>query len=384
MRSPAQARSRLTVVGLVVTALGWLATLGWIGRQIGVSGVLIGILCAAVTIVPVLAAFRWVDRWERESPRRLLVAFCWGAGIAAPIAVAVLAGATRLLDATAGHGAIDRWGPMVVTPLSEEGLKGLFVVALLVFRPRRVDGLIDGIVYAGVATAGFAFTENILYLGRAVTEFLGGTLTDRDAIVKVVASLGMRMVLLPFMHPVWTCLIGIGAGIAVASRRVGVRILAVLLGYLAAAGMHALWDTTALRAASPTLLFKIYGFVMVPLFAGLIVLVVLARRRQARTVVAELPGIAEAGWILPDEVPLLADLSRRRGLRAQVRRRSGRAAARAVADHQAAVSRLALLRGRIARGAVRDHAGAEQEERVRAVVWTQERARELSTANAAG
>ena len=39
---------------------------------------------------------------------------------------------------------------------------------------RPFDGVVDGIVYAGMAGIGFAFVENILYLGRSFLEAGGG------------------------------------------------------------------------------------------------------------------------------------------------------------------------------------------------------------------
>ena len=70
----------------------------------------------------------------------------------------------------------------------------------------------------------------------------------------------------------------------------------------------------------------------------------------------QLPSFAQAGWIAWSEVPLLGNLAQRKGWRREVRRRSGPHAARAVADYQGAVTELAFLRSRIARGSVRDSA----------------------------
>jgi RsiW-degrading membrane proteinase PrsW (M82 family) len=80
-------------------------------------------------------------------------------------------------------------------------------VGLLLFRRREFDGIIDGIVYAGIVAAGFAFTENILYFGRAFGEEaeMGGS---------VLFTLILRGVLSPFAHPLFTSMTGIGAGLA--------------------------------------------------------------------------------------------------------------------------------------------------------------------------
>ena len=57
-------------------------------------------------------------------------------------------------------------GAVWLAPVTEETLKGLGVLLIYLFRRREFDGIIDGIVYAGLIGAGFAFSENILYLGQ--------------------------------------------------------------------------------------------------------------------------------------------------------------------------------------------------------------------------
>ncbi|WP_068797444.1 PrsW family intramembrane metalloprotease [Pseudonocardia sp. HH130630-07] len=351
----------LPVVGLVVLALLTVMTIGVLQRAIGTGGVVIGTLVALLPVVPVVAAFLWVDRWEPEPPRMLMGAFLWGAGFAALVSLLINTSASAVLDAAAGRGAGDLFGPIVVAPIVEEFAKGLFIVGLLVFRRREFDGIVDGIVYAGIIAAGFAFSENILYLGRAVSD---------PETAGVLSTLFVRGIASPFAHPLFTCMIGIAAGLSVASRSIGARVLALLGGYLAAVVLHALWNGASVLAASPGVFYEIYAFVMVPLFAGMFTLVVYARRREARIVAAQLPGFAAAGWIAPSEVPLLARLSRRRGWQALVRRRSGKAAAKAVAEYQAAVTELAFMRNRIARGAVQDSASELHDEKLAAVLRT--------------
>jgi hypothetical protein len=54
----------LPVVGLVVLALLAVITIGVLQRAIGTPGVIVGTLAALLPVVPVVAAFLWVDRWE--------------------------------------------------------------------------------------------------------------------------------------------------------------------------------------------------------------------------------------------------------------------------------------------------------------------------------
>lgn len=345
---PTQQRQRrgvlAPVIGLVALGVCGLVVLGLLGSSVGAGGIVVGALCALLPVGPVVATFLWIDRWEPEPPRLLLTAFLWGACFAALAALIINSSAALAIDDLLGRGSGDVVGSIVVAPLVEEGLKGAFLVGLLIFRRREFDGIIDGIVYAGLTATGFAFTENILYFGRAFTEdaSMGGS---------VLSVLILRGVLSPFAHPLFTSMTGIGAGIAANSRNAAARPFYVLGGYALAALLHAVWNSSASLFDGGTFLL-VYGFVMVPLFAAVITVVVWQRKREQRVIAEQLPGFAAAGWIAPSEVTLLSSLAGRRGWRAAVRRRSGRAVEKAVTRYQEAVTDLAFLRARMARGAI--------------------------------
>jgi protease PrsW len=165
-------------------------------------------------------------------------------------------------------------------------------------------------------------------------------------------------VLSPFAHPLFTAMIGIAVGIAVRRRHPFSWVALTLVGYLAAVLLHALWNASAGFGFLPVF----YLVIMVPLFAGLIGLVVWQRRREQRVVINQLPEFAGAGWIAPSEVPLLASLAGRRGWRAAVQRHAGQQAADAVRDYQHAITELAFLRDRMQRGAVGSEAGRWHQE----------------------
>lgn len=330
------------VVGLVVLAICGLTVLGIVRSSVGTTGVLVGTLCALLPVGPVVATFLWIDRWEPEPPRLLMFAFLWGACFATLTALVVNSGVAFVLDSLVGGG--DILGAVVVAPIVEEAVKGAFVVGVLIFRFREFDGIVDGIVYAGLVAAGFAFTENILYIGRAFAE---DEMAGQSG--AVLGVLLLRGLLSPFAHPLFTVMIGIGAGIAARSPSTGVRVVAIAVGYVLAVGLHALWNGSATLLGGSGFLW-VYAVVMVPLFLTMVVVVVWQRRREQRTVAEQLPGFAQAGWIAPSEVPLLSSLAGRRGWQSAVRRRSGRAVAKAVVEYQYAVTELAFLRARIARG----------------------------------
>lgn len=111
----------------------------------------------------------------------------------------------------------------------EESAKAVAVLLLFLFRRRDFTGLVDGVVVAGFTTTGFAFTENILYLGSAFGEDqMGGTAGVESV---TVATFFVRVVMSPFAHPLFTVFTGIGFGIAavVAAGRRRRRFVAVVL-----------------------------------------------------------------------------------------------------------------------------------------------------------
>ena len=344
---PTQTRQRRFVLGpvvvLVVLAFFVLVAIGIVQSEVGLGGVFLGALLALLPVGPVVAAFLWIDRWEPEPPHLLLAGFVWGAGVAACIAIVLNSVAGVLLDARLGaeDGALITVS--VVAPIVEEAVKGAFVVGLLLFKRREFDGITDGIVYAGITAAGFAFTENILYIGRTFGEDAQGPATLTVVILRCVFS--------PFAHPLFTAMTGIGAGIVASSRRGSGAWLALPVGYIAAVFLHGLWNGSGTIGGGAGFV-GVYAVVMLPVFIALIVLALWQRRREQRTVVEQLPAFAQAGWIAPSEITLLSSLAGRRNWRAAVRRQSGRPVEKAVARYQAAVTEMAFLRARMSRGSV--------------------------------
>ena len=142
------------VLGLVALGFCGLVVLGLVGNSVGLGGVVVGALCALLPVGPVVATFLWIDRWEPEPPRLLLIAFLWGACFAALTALLINSSAALVVDEVLGRGSGDVFGAVVIAPVVEEAVKGAFLVGLLIFRRREFDGIVDGIVYAGLVAAG--------------------------------------------------------------------------------------------------------------------------------------------------------------------------------------------------------------------------------------
>ncbi|GAA3556681.1 PrsW family intramembrane metalloprotease [Amycolatopsis ultiminotia] len=331
----------LPVFGLIVVALCGLFLFGLATARVGWLAVAIGVVAALVPVGLVVAGFLWVDRWEPEPAKLLLLAFAWGACIATIVALLINSGAEAVGDLLLGGGGGSKLSALLSAPLVEEAAKGAFVLLIFWRRRDEFDGVVDGVVYAGVTAAGFAFTENIYYFGRAFADYGFGTSGNAG----VLTAFFLRGVLSPFTHPLFTVMTGIGFGVAARTTQRWVRICAPLAGYVVGVCLHALWNSSATLGGSKAFL-TVYFLVMVPLFIGVIYVIVLQRRREQRIVAAALPRMAAARWIAPSEVQLLASLSGRRAWRRQARRESGRAAARAVGQYQASVTELAFLRRR--------------------------------------
>ncbi|MYU32778.1 PrsW family intramembrane metalloprotease [Streptomyces sp. SID8358] len=363
-------RSRAFRAGAVFTALALcgLVILALVREQTGTEGFLVGLGLAVLPVPLLMAAFRWLDRVDPGPWRNLLFAFAWGACAAALVAIVANTFATRwIATATADPASADTLGATVIAPVVEESAKAAAVLLIFLFRRREFGSLVDGIVVAGFTATGFAFTENILYLGNAFGEDQQLGTTGLASVT--VGTFFVRVVMSPFAHPLFTVLTGIGFGLAaLGGRRHRVRrLLFPLLGLVLAMGLHAAWNGSS--ALGGFGFYAVYGAVMVPCFGLLTWLAIWSRQRELRTLAAELPVYAAAGWLTPAE-PLALSSMRARGTARDMARRwhshpdpaRGKQAARAVAEYESFATSLAVLRRRARHdGAEPDFAARERE-----------------------
>ncbi|MGW6531982.1 PrsW family glutamic-type intramembrane protease [Streptomyces venezuelae] len=331
----------LTLSGLVILAL--------VREQTGTEGFLVGLGLATVPVPLLVAAFRWLDRVAPGPWRNLLFSFSWGACAAALVAIVANSFAIRwIATATADPGSADNIGATVIAPIVEESAKAAAVLLVFLFRRRDFTGIVDGVVIAGVTATGFAFTENILYLGNA---FVTDQLSRESGLASVTAAtFFVRVVMSPFAHPLFTVLTGIGFGIAAlsAERQMVRRVLLPLTGLLLAMGMHALWNGSAVFGQFG--FFTVYALFMLPAFGLLTWLAIWTRQRELRTIREVLPVYAAAGWLTPPEPFALGSMRARSLARDYAAYTWGKPAARTVAEYQMYATSLAFLRHRGRRG----------------------------------
>ena len=326
----------------VVTALvgvGALPILFLIAASGAPSSLLLATVLAAVPVGPLVACYLWLDRYEPEPKRLLAFGLLWG-GFVATAAALLVQGLGGLVG-----GFSDRESLAVVAPVSEELAKGLFLLLLLWWRRHELDGILDGIVYAGMVGIGFAFIENIFYLASAYNGTDGVGPGGTSALTGVFV---LRCLISPFAHPLFTTFIGIGVGIAVGARSRVVRVLAPLSGYVLAVLAHGLWNASTLYGISGFV--GVYLALMAPAFLGLLGFAVWARRSEKRMLTASLADAAGRGLIPATDIPWLVDLRARRACRAYAKQYGGPTAHSAMLDYQQAAIELGFLHHRYLRG----------------------------------
>lgn len=332
-------------LGVVIVGCGLLSLLA-ITAETGPLGAITGAVFAAVPVFPVIATFLWLDRYESEPPSLLILAFFWGAAVATFGALVINTASLAAIKAAGGD---VNATAVFVAPVVEEAMKGSAVVLILLLRRREFDGVIDGIVYAGLSAVGFAFVENVLYLGRTLAESGGKGL---------VFVFLLRCIVSPFAHPLFTSATGAGIGFAVTTRNPVLKVVAPIAGYVVAVLLHGAWN---LSAASGLAGFaSVYVVFQIPVFVAFIAMGTLARRREGRLVARHLAVYAGTGWLTPAEVTMLASLPARREARGWAGRTGGSDARRAMRDFQELASELAFLRERMAHGAASPEARSQE------------------------
>ncbi|MGH3365643.1 MAG: PrsW family intramembrane metalloprotease [Nocardioidaceae bacterium] len=351
--------SWLVVLASIVLGLGAVVVIVLIVVSGGPEAALVGFSLAAIPVPFLVASFLWLDRYEPEPWRYVITALGWGAVMATTLGAGFTA-VGSYLSSTGGTLETVIWAP-----LAEEFAKGLFILVVVLFRRREVDGLLDGIVYAGMVGIGFAFTENVLYYMASYS----GLGAQTGGLVPVTALFVVRGVIGPFAHPLFTSAIGIGLGLALQSRSWLGRVLWPLLGFVAAVGLHALWNASAVTGGGSAFLVT-YVVAIVPALGLVLGLALWARRREGHVLTASLADCARLGWLHPAEIPWISSLSYRRSARAYAHRHGGPLAARAVKEYQQAVAELGFLHARVMRGrAPRDAAAMQAEIRQRMAGW---------------
>ena len=331
---------------LLVVLVGLVAIAGVAGGVLislgaeDATGASLSIFYALIPLPLLWLAYWWLDRYEPEPRRYKMATFVWGGVGAVAISLALASWVAWQFDLS------DEALASFIAPVVEEPAKCLFL-ALTFLRARRViDGLLDGLIFAGLVGIGFAFVENIgyyaaTYLGSPEMPIAGAEGATTTFIVRGLFS--------PFAHPLFTSAFGIALGLAVARRSWWAKSALVVVGVAGSIVLHMLWNGSLSYGGG--LGFVLVYLLLAALLAAVATLAIVVRVRQVRILEQSLSYVAERGWIHPAEIPYLARFSYRKTARRFARSEHGKNTARAVTRYQRLASEMAFLHHRVMSGA---------------------------------
>src|SRR5919107_1830821 len=142
------------------------------------AGLIIAVPLTAAAMAVVLACYFWLDRWEPEPSRLLLLAFLWGASVAIVVSLVLELASSEVL----GTGVV----LVLIGPAVEEAAKGAFLAVSRPERPARWRYPLIGYLAAvtlhalwnGSLTFGFA-GYLLVYVVIMIPAFLAALLIAR-------------------------------------------------------------------------------------------------------------------------------------------------------------------------------------------------------------
>jgi RsiW-degrading membrane proteinase PrsW (M82 family) len=342
----------LAVFAVLVASLLGVITLALIGSETGPVELVIGLICATLPVPVYVMILLWIDRYESEPLWMLATAFFWGALVAVFIAF-IFNTSIQIMAAIATHSQEigQNVGAVISAPIVEESSKAFILLVLFLWKRDEFDGIVDGIVYAGMVGLGFAMTENILYYGRALHE-------GQDTLKVLIVLRGIAS---PFAHPLFTGMTGIGLGWSRQSNNGFIKLVAPVVGFMLAILLHATWNASATYGGAAGF-FAVYFGIMGPALIVTLMVVFFSLRREGRIVRQFLQSDLQNGFFDKDEYEKLCTIRGRMGMSWTALTRHGLSPWRMRKQCNQMASELAFHRSRVARGFVRDpHLAQERE-----------------------
>ena len=340
------------VIAILFAVLLGLIVLLVIGAETGPVELIIGMVCAILPVPIYVMLLLWIDRYESEPLWMLATTFFWGALIAVFIALLLNTSveiittiATRSDELAANVGAV------ISAPIVEESAKASILLIFFFWKKDEFDGIVDGIVYAGMVGLGFAMTENILYYGRAMQK-------GPDALTVVFILRGMAA---PFSHPLFTSMTGIGLGWSRQSRNGYIKFAMPIFGFVLAILMHATWNGSGAFGQGLGF-FVAYFLIMGPAFIIILMVIHFSLRREGRIVQEFLYPDYQAGFFDRHEYEKLCTIRGRMGMSWDALWSQGFGGWRLRMRCNQMASELAFHRSRVARGIGPDPKAAQERE----------------------
>lgn len=200
--------------------------------------------------VPLILLIIRVDFFEREPNALIAAALVWGGVIATSMAVPANQAAYSILTSLFGEAFTVRWGATLAAPLTEETLKAIGIVAVILLARRALRSSIDGFVVGAMVGLGFQVVENFVYTGNLLLasdpqqEPLQSVLS-----VFLVRGIGSGL----WSHAVYSGVAGMGIAYALVrrdrplTRRVMAALVMLGLGWL----LHLIWNIPVPEGLTP-------------------------------------------------------------------------------------------------------------------------------------
>lgn len=268
--------------------------------ELGFGNFFVGGILAFMPAPFYVLVFVWLDRFDPEPAWALVGAFMWGSLFSLLVSYILNSMFGLAASRVASGEAANTIAAILSAPPVEEGSKGLGLLLILIFLRREFDGVVDGLVYAGMIALGFATVENVLYYGRAF---------GQAGVQGAIHSFFLRGVLSPFAHAMFTSLTGIGCGISRESHKPALKFGMPVVGLFFAMSLHGTWNLVA-SFLDPYFKY-VYVMVWFPLFVVFLVIVVLLSVRERRIVKRMLAIEVSRGFLSKEDQALSGSVFRR-------------------------------------------------------------------------
>ncbi|MEQ9324464.1 MAG: PrsW family intramembrane metalloprotease, partial [Polyangiaceae bacterium] len=259
----------------------------------------------------------FVDRYDPEPWWALAGVFLWGATFATGVSAVINTVNASLFG--------EFFGSAVSAPVFEEATKGMAILGMVIFLRREFDGVVDGIIYGTFVAIGFAATENVIYYTRFGSD--------------MGSIFFLRGVLTPWLHPLFTAMIGIGFGLGREHGSDWGKVVFPIGGYMLGVFLHAWWNGLPQIFPGAFVLNLVVGILMALSFFVLVCLLVY---RKGKTIKEYLRDEVLVGTITQEEFDLITSYGGRLKARMSWRGKAG-------AEFVAAGARLALSKWHTAR-----------------------------------
>ena len=272
--------SALTNVGLsqsLITLAAWLS-FGFVGILVLIS----------------------VQRFGNRPQWTIIVALTWGALAAGSLSQQANIAISTIFVRLWSSSGVTAW---LTTPIVEETLKLLGVMALVVIPTAKIRGSLDGLFFGVLVGIGFLICESFFYTIGAVWNNLGSFWGTLFGMIVLRGLLGGIMT-----HPIFTGLIGAGIGYVVAHNEKALLARASVLASSVAfsIALHSLYNYQDT--------FNIYSVIIgVTGFVVLLIVLFRARHEEERRLVGIAADYADAGVLTSGDLQALKDKTGRKG-----------------------------------------------------------------------